>query len=213
MVLRDAVYLVEATGRCVCLVEATGRCGVPRGGNGEMRRASWRQRDGAACLVEATGRCGVPRGGNKEMRRASWRQQGDAACLVEATGRYGVPRGGNREMWRASWRQQVDAACLVEAAGGTRCALGRQRGEVMCLGKATWGERPPSAYATSRRLPRVSLLIPVSLVSRTKINLIWRSDLTQSLYSLVHSLRSSVFFLSTSGFSDYSVFCLIFSAF
>ena len=41
----------------------------------------------------------------------------------------------------------------------------------------------------------LSLLIPVSLVSRTKINLICRSDLTQSL----HSLRSSVFFLSTSG--------------
>ena len=52
----------------------------------------------------------------------------------------------------------------------------------------------------------LSLLIPVSLVSRTKINLICRSDLTHSLYSLVHSLRSSVFFLSTSGFSDYSVF-------
>ena len=52
----------------------------------------------------------------------------------------------------------------------------------------------------------LSLLIPVSLVSRMKINLICRSDLTQSLYSVVHSLRSSVFFLSTSGFSDYSVF-------
>ena len=66
MVLRDAVYLVEATGRC----------GVPRGGNREMRRASWRQRGDAACLVEATGRCGVPRGGNRKMRRASWRQRG-----------------------------------------------------------------------------------------------------------------------------------------
>ena len=52
----------------------------------------------------------------------------------------------------------------------------------------------------------LSFLIPVSLVSRTKINPICRSDLTQSLYSLVYSLRSSVFFLSTSGFSDYSVF-------
>ena len=57
----------------------------------------------------------------------------------------------------------------------------------------------------------LSLLITVSLVSRTKINLICRSDPTQSLYSVVHSLRSGVFFLSTSGFSDYSVFCLIFS--
>ena len=55
----------------------------------------------------------------------------------------------------------------------------------------------------------LSLLIPVSLVSRTKINLICRSDLTQSLYYVVHSLRSSVFFLSTSGFRDYSVFCLL----
>ena len=50
----------------------------------------------------------------------------------------------------------------------------------------------------------LSLLIPVPLVSRTKINPICRSDLTLSryIYSLVHSLRSSVFFLSTSGFSD-----------
>ena len=52
----------------------------------------------------------------------------------------------------------------------------------------------------------LSLLIPVSLVSLTKINLICRSDLTQSLYSMVHSLRSSVFFLTTSGFSDYMFF-------
>ena len=61
---------------------AMGRCGVPRGGNGEMRCASGRQRGDAVCLGEVTGRCGVgrqwvrcgvPRGGNKETRCASGR--------------------------------------------------------------------------------------------------------------------------------------------
>ena len=59
----------------------------------------------------------------------------------------------------------------------------------------------------------LSLLIPVPLVSWTKINPICRSDLTLSRYTPWYTLRSSVFFLSTSGFSDYSFFVLIFSAF
>ena len=50
-------------------------------------------------------------------------------------------------------------------------------------------------------------------MSRTKINPICRSDQTLSRYTPWYTLRSSVFFLSTSGFSDYSVFLLIFSAF
>ena len=43
-------------------------------------------------------------------------------------------------------------------------------------------------------------------MSRTKINPISRSDQTLSRYTPWYTLRSSVFFLSTSGFSDYSVF-------
>ena len=39
-----------------------------------------------------------------------------------------------------------------------------------------------------------------------KINPICRSDQTLSRYTPWYTLRSSVFFLSTSGFSDYSVF-------
>ena len=45
-------------------------------------------------------------------------------------------------------------------------------------------------------------------MSQTKINPICRSDQTLSRYTPWYTLRSSVFFLSTSGFSEYSFFCV-----